>query len=94
MPCPPPHNSIQCILLSQHIQSTAFIETALQMAVQSPSVYHLLQDVFAQFECGQLKGQQPHKLKGGSAIQKALQGKYSAKLLHFKMFQGLKASYD
>ena len=74
-----------------HNQSIAFIETALQMALQSPEVYHLLQEVFALFEQGELKGQQQHKLKG-AALQKALQGKYSAKLLHFKMFQGLKVS--
>ena len=83
---------ILCMPSSTHIQSTAFIETALQMALQSPKVYHLLQNVFAHIENGELKGQQPHKFKG-AGLQKALQGKYSAKLLHFKMFQGLKASF-
>ena len=59
------------------------------MALQSSEVYHLLQDVFSLFEHGKLKGQQQHKLKG-AGLQKALQGKYNAKLQHFKMFQGLK----
>jgi len=59
------------------------------MALQSSEVYHLLQKVFSKFEQGHLKGQQEHKLKA-TGLQKALQGKYSAKLQHFKMFQGLK----
>ncbi len=79
---------ISCSLCTQ---STAFVETALQMALQSPVVYHLLQKVYSVFEQGKLKGQQPHKLTG-AGLQKALQGKYSAKLQHFKMFQGLKVS--
>lgn len=49
------------------------------MALQSSEVYHLLQKVFSKFEQGHLKGQQEHKLKG-TGLQKALQGKYSAKL--------------
>ena len=73
------------------MQSPAYIDTALQMALQSPKAYHLLQKVFALYEEGKLKGQQQHKLKGGTLL-KALQGKFSARLNHYKVFQGLKVS--
>ena len=59
------------------------------MALQSPKVYHLLQKVFSLYEEGKLKGQQLHKLKGDT-LQRAIQGKFSTRLRHFKAFQGLK----
>ena len=59
------------------------------MALQCPSVYHLMQQVFSRFEEGKLKGQQPPKFTGAT-VRKALEGKLSAKLAHFKVFQGLK----
>ncbi len=44
---------ISCSLCTR---STAFVETALQMPLQPPVVYHLLQNVYSVFEQGKLKG--------------------------------------
>ena len=38
------------------------IETAHQMALQCPLVYHLMQKMISLFEEGKLKGQEPPKL--------------------------------
>ena len=59
------------------------------MALQSSTVYHLMQKVFKMYEDGEIVGQTKHTMTG-SGLQKALSGKFCAKLYHFKMFQGLK----
>ncbi len=58
------------------------------MALQPAAVYHKMQDVLRRYELGKLKGQKERLMIGGT-LQKALQGKYSFKLSHFKCFQGL-----
>ena len=50
-----------------------------------------MQRVFTLFEGGKLKGQQTDKMKGAE-ILKTVDGKFSAKLQHFKMLQGLNMS--
>ncbi len=59
------------------------------MALQSPAVYHRMQDMFSLFENGELKGQQKKNRESAVGRKKALQGHYSPKAHHFKMFQGL-----
>ena len=56
------------------------------MATQPPSVCHTMQQAFAMFEAGELKEQT------ATSRKKALQGHYSAKLQHFKVFQGLQVN--
>ena len=63
------------------------------MALQSPKVYHLLQKMFTLYEEGKLKGQKVHMMKG-DALHKAIQWKFSARLHHFKVFQGLKVRFN
>ncbi len=58
------------------------------MGLQPAAVYHKMQDVLRRYELGKLKGQKERLMIGGT-FQKALQGKYSFKLSHFKCFQGL-----
>ena len=65
------------------------IEQAIQMALQSCSIYHKMQQVFLKYEEGSLKGQKSRELKGVTQ-QKALEGRFAAKLTQFKVFQGLK----
>ena len=60
------------------------------MALQPPDIYHTMQRVFAMYEEGSLMGQSIKNKTGTEGLKKALQGKFSAKLNHFKMFQGLK----
>ncbi len=60
------------------------------MALQSPKVYHLIQEVFFMFEEGTLKGQKLKNKISEVGRKKALQGQYSPKAHHFKLFQGLK----
>lgn len=61
------------------------------MALLPASIYHNMQLVFAMFEKGELKDQKPRCMKGVT-LQKALEGKLSAKLPQFKVFQGLEVS--
>ena len=72
-------------------QSKVYVETAIQMALQPPSVYHKMQRVFSMFEAGELK-EQKRPTATAASRKKALQGHYSAKLQHFKMFQGLQVN--
>ena len=65
------------------------VEQAIQMALQPCSIYHKMQQVFLQYEEGTLKGQKSRELKG-LTLQKALEGRFAAKLTQFKVFQGLK----
>ncbi len=58
------------------------------MAIQPSPVYHKMQQVFLLHEHGQLKGEKLREMKG-SAINKGMDGKFSAKLTDFKIFQGL-----
>ncbi len=58
------------------------------MTLQPAAVYHKMQDVLRRYELGKLKGQKEKSMIGGT-LQKALQGKYSFKLSHFKCLQGL-----
>ena len=67
------------------------VRETVHLLFAEPSIYRYSSKVFALYEEGKLKGQQQHKLKGGT-LQKALQGKFSARLNHFKVFQGLKVS--
>lgn len=71
------------------MQSKVYIETAIQMALQSAKVYHQLQRTFAMFEDGVLKGLKKRNMASEICRKKALQGQYSPKAHHFKMFQGL-----
>ena len=59
------------------------------MAVQPPHVYHPMQQVFSNYEMCKLKGQKARTMTPTN-IQKALEGRFSANLLHFQPFQGLK----
>ena len=59
------------------------------MALQPAEIYHKMKRVFEEMERGKLKGQTEHILTITNA-SKALSGQYSAKLNHFKPFQGLK----
>ena len=61
------------------------------MALQPTQVYHKMKMVFEEMERGRLKGQSEHVLTISNA-SKALSGQYSAKLNHFKPFQGIKVS--
>ncbi len=47
-----------------------------------------MQDVLRRYELRKLKGQKERLMIGGT-LQKALQGKHSFKLSHFKCFHGL-----
>lgn len=67
------------------------IEQAIQMALQPATIYHKMQEVFAKYEDGKLKGQKERFMKG-AMLQKALDGKLAAKLPQFKIFQGLSVS--
>ena len=70
------------VLLSQ---SEAYVLQAIQMALQTPVVYHKMVEVFSRYEAGTLKGQKGRK-HTTMQIQKALSRQYSAKLHHFKLF--------
>ena len=59
------------------------------MALQRADVYHKMKFVFEQMEEGKLKGQSKHALTLANA-SRLLSGQCSAKLSHFKPFQGLK----
>ena len=61
------------------IQSQLMVEQAIQMAIQPSPVYHKMQMAFSMYEDGQLKGQKSREMKG-VAIQKGMEGKFSAKL--------------
>ena len=68
------------------------VEQAIQMALQPCCIYHKMQQVFLNYEEGSLKGQKSRELKG-LTLQKALEGKFAAKLTQFKVFQGLKVCF-
>lgn len=72
-----------------HMQSESCILQAVQMVLQPADVYHKMQSVFEQMEQGKLKGQSERVLTL-SNTSKALSSHFSAKLYHFKPFQGLK----
>ncbi len=74
------------------IQSKVYVETTIQMAIQPSSIYHKMQEVFDKYENGQLKKQKIHSRKSEIGKKKFMQGHYSAKVHHFKVFQGLKVS--
>jgi predicted XRE-type DNA-binding protein len=77
------------------MQSKVYVETAIQMAIQQSKVYHLMQQAFKMFEEGELKSQKnraAHKTEVSK--KKAMQGHFSAKIHHFKVFQGLQVSID
>ena len=59
------------------------------MALQAPAVYRAMQTAFLLYEDGGLKGQKVNNWCTEVAKMKSLQGQYSAKAHHFKMFQGL-----
>ena len=73
-------------------QSQPMVEQAIQMALQPPAVYHKMQESFALFEEGKLKGQKVREMTG-CTLMKAMEGKLAPKLFHFKIFQGLKVQY-
>ena len=52
-----------------------------------------MQRVFLKYEEGTLKGQKKKEMKG-ITLQKALEGRYAAKLTQFKIFQGLKVRFS
>ena len=58
------------------------------MAWQPSPIFHKMKEVFTRFEDGKLKGQKPTK-DSRQSLQKLMEGKYSAKLGHYKTFQGL-----
>ena len=72
-------------------QSEVNVLQAIQMALLPSNVYHKLQDVFAKYEEGKLKGQKEWKMTKGK-IKKPLDGEYSGKPFHFKPYQGLQVS--
>ena len=45
------------------------METAIQMATQTPNVYHKVQQVFSMFEDGELKEQKGHTASATSRKQ-------------------------
>ena len=57
---------------------------AIQMALQPPSVHHMMQESFSLFEEGELK---VRDMTG--ALIKAMEGKLAPKHSHFIIFQGL-----
>lgn len=65
------------------------MEKAIQMAIQPSSIYHNMQRAFSDYESGNLKGQKS-RIMTPLNVQKALEGKFSANLVHFQPFQGLK----
>ena len=92
---PPFFHSLMCVWCNleenfpiDFTQSAAMVEQAIQMALQPSHVYHRMKTVFLKYEEGKLKGQKVRDLKGLS-LQKALEGRYAAKLPQFKVFQGL-----
>lgn len=68
------------------------VDQAIQMALLHGNIYHKLQEVFLKFEEGKLKGQKCREMKGAT-LQKALEGKFTPKVYHFKTFQGLQVYY-
>ena len=58
------------------------VEQAIQTALQPSPVYSKMQEVFTLFEGGNLKGQKAREMTGMN-LQKALEGRFSAKLGHF-----------
>lgn len=60
------------------------------MAIQPPSIYYKMQEVFEKYENGELKKQKLRSRKSDIGKKKFMQGHYSAKVQHFKVFQGLK----
>ena len=60
----------------------------MQMAMLPSVLYYKMKQVFERYEIGDLKNQRARKMNKQN-IQKLMDGKYSAKLHHFKMFQGL-----
>lgn len=75
------------------LQSKAYVDTAMQMAVQCPSVYHKMQEFFEMYENGELLKQKKRSLLTEVGRKKAMQGQFSAKMQHFKMFQGLQVIF-
>ena len=61
------------------------------MALQPTDMHHKMKKIFEEMKKGRLKGQTEHVLTISNA-SKALSGQYSAKLKHFKPFQGLTVS--
>ena len=84
----PIHMIMMLLLLSQ---SESYILQAIQMALLPTIIYHKMQQVFSLFEEGKLKGQKERKNTHANR-KRALEGQYSAKLFHFKPFQGLNVS--
>ena len=70
-------------------QSESYVLQAIQMALQPANIYHKMKSVFEKMEEGKLKGQTERTLTLSNATR-ALSGQFSAKLSHFKPFQGLK----
>lgn len=71
-----------------------YIDTAIQMALQSAQVYHFMLKAFSMFEDGLLKGQKESNRTTEVGRKKALQGHYSVKVHQFKQFQGLQVLED
>ena len=80
-----------CVLCT--CQSESYILQAIQMALQPANVYHKMKSVFEKMEEGKLKGQAERALTLSNAT-KALCGQFSARLSHFKPFQGLKVCIE
>ena len=68
------------------------METAIQMALQPPKIYHMMQKAFSMYENGELKGQKIPNPLTSSSRKRALHGQYSTKAHHFKAFQGLQVN--
>lgn len=65
----------------------------MQMALLPSPTFHKMKSVFLKYEEGKLKNQKPPKVSKQS-FQKLIEGKYAAKLTHFKIFQGLQVKYN
>ena len=60
------------------------------MAMLPSPIYKKMKEVFVeQYEMGELKNQKSRKRN----LQKMLEGKFSPKLQHFKIFQGLTVQF-
>lgn len=63
----------------------------MQMAMLPSPIYMKMKEVFRRYEMGELKNQKSRKMSKQN-LQKLMEGKYSPKLQHFKIFQGLTVS--
>ena len=62
---------------------------AIQMATQTSEVYRLMQKAFEMFDAGKLKGAKDQIRN----VKKLIEGSFSAKINHFKVFLRLTVMY-